>query len=49
MFQVKIGIRNMVMPAPACKDRGGEVDRAEDGAETRHVEAHDPQVAADTR
>jgi len=24
-FQVKIGIRNMVMPAPACDNRGDEV------------------------
>ena len=48
MFQVKIGIRNMVMPGRAhADDRGDEVDRAEEGADTGHVEAHDPQVTAD--
>ena len=30
-------------------DRGDEVDRTEDGAETGHPQAHDPQVAADAR
>ena len=38
MFQVKIGIRNMVMPGARMRqDRGGEVDRSEDGSQTRHV------------
>ena len=43
MFQVKIGIRNIVMPgARIADDRGDEVDCAEDGAEAGHAEAHDP-------
>ena len=50
MFQVKIGIRNIVIPgARMADDRGDEVDRAEDRAETGHPQAHDPQVAADAR
>ena len=36
MFQVKIGIRNMVMPGARMQMIGGhDVDRGEDGAETR--------------
>ncbi len=32
---------------PHADDRGDEVDRAQDGAETGHPQAHDPQVATD--
>src|SRR3712207_7757937 len=34
---------------PHGDDRGDEVDRAQDGAQAGHVEAHDPQVAAGAR
>ncbi len=30
-------------------DRGDEVDRAQDGAQTGHPQAHDPEVTTDTR
>ena len=48
MFQVKIGIRNIVMPGRAhAEDRGDEVDRAQDRAEAGQRKAHDPQVGAE--
>ena len=50
MFQVKIGIRHIVMPGRAQADhRGDHVDAAEDGAQAGHGQAHDPQVRADAR
>ena len=49
MFQVKIGIRNMVIPgARMHKIVVDEVDRTQDRAQPGHVQAHDPQVTADT-
>jgi hypothetical protein len=49
MFQVKIGIRNIVMPGARMQKIVYEVDAAEDGAEAGQRQAHDPQVAADAR
>ena len=50
VFQVKIGIRHMVMPGARMRDdRGDEVDGAEDGAEAGERQAEDPQVTADAR
>ena len=47
-FQVKIGIRNIVMPGGAqADDRGDEVDRTEDRAETGQRETEHPQVTAE--
>ena len=48
MFQVKIGIRNMVMPGARRQTTVViMLTRAEDGAQAGQDQADDPQVAAD--
>ena len=48
VFQTKIGIRNIVMPGARMQMIVVmKLTRTEDGAETGHPQAHDPQVAAD--
>ena len=50
MFQVKIGIRNIVMPGARMQMIVVmKLTRAEDRAEAGQRQAHDPQVAADAR
>ena len=48
MFQVKIGIRNMVIPgARIVMIVVMKLTRTEDRAETAQREAEDPEIAAD--